>query len=443
MSILIRDGFLVTMNEARETFARGYVVVDSEGRIASAGPIEQAPATTYDEIIDAGGMIVVPGLINTLQRPGQALLRGIARAPDLRPNLSVGDLCISARASALDMIRSGTTCCIARSDEVSPDANVVLAEALRSSGLRCVLAVPLDTGRAFEQPEVAFAGLEHSLAPSTDGGRFCGGLALELDQAAADRAAAERWILAAYRFASERDLFICAAVGSPQPERGRLGRTDIMYLMELGVLDSRWLLAHPVDASDTDIALMRESGCSIVVAPVSEAMRGLGIGRYSAMMQAGVNCTLGSDGAMSGASADMIEQIKACLILQNTNLLDPNALSPSLCLEMATIRAAGALGLDRMIGSIEPGKRADIAIFDLRGPHIQVAHRPLSNLICSGSGRDVHAVLIDGKVVVRNCRLADTTAANATMLEAQDIVQRLTCGGRMVAQPRKMAGVVH
>ena len=76
MSILIRDGFLVTMNEARETFARGYVVVDDDGRIASAGPIEQVPAGTYAETIDAEGMIVVPGLINSLQRPAQALLRG-------------------------------------------------------------------------------------------------------------------------------------------------------------------------------------------------------------------------------------------------------------------------------------------------------------------------------------------------------------------------------
>ena len=205
----------------------------------------------------------------------------------------------------------------------------------------------------------------------------------------------------------------------------------------------RWLLSHAVDASDTDITLMRESGCSVVVTPVSEAVQGLGTGRYSAMTRAGINCALGSDGALSGASADMMEQIKACLLLQNANLLDPTALSPALCLEMATIRAAKALGLEHVIGSIEPGKRADIAIFDLRGPHIQVAHRPISNLVCSGSRRDVHTVLINGKVLMRDRSLVEAGTAKAAMTEAQAILRRLIDSGHATSDSRIMAGAVH
>lgn len=445
MSILIRDGFLVTMNEARETFARGYVVVDGDGRIASAGPMEQAPAGTYEDIIDAGGMIVVPGLINALQRPGQALLRGRWRADGSQQGLTANDLRISASVSALEMIRSGTTCCVAHTDEADADANTAIAGALHGSGLRGVIAMPFDTARRFEEPEAAFAKIEEMLAASAHvgEGRIQGALALELHQSAGNRAAAERWLVAVYRFACERNLMVCAPVGTQSELTQAVGRSDVMYLMELGVLDSRWLLAHAVDASDTDIALMREAGCSVVVTPVSESMRGLGIGRCSAMLRAGINCTLGSDGAGSGASVDMIEQIKACLILQNANLLDPNAFSAVRSLEMATIGGARALGLDRLIGSIERGKRADIAIFDLRGPHFQVAHRPISNLVCSGSGRDVHAVLIDGKVVVRNRRFVDATAAAATMREAQKAAHRLRDGARTAAQVRKLANAVH
>ena len=136
MSILIRDGFLVTMNEARETFARGYVVVDDDGGIVSAGPIEHLPAGPYEETIDAEGMIIVPGLINSLQRPAQALLRGFTHDEGSELGLTARDLDVSARVSALDMIRSGTTCCVAHTDTEDEQLNAAIGEALHDIGLR-------------------------------------------------------------------------------------------------------------------------------------------------------------------------------------------------------------------------------------------------------------------------------------------------------------------
>ena len=109
-------------------------------------------------------------------------------------------------------------------------------------------------------------------------------------------------------------------------------------------------------------------------------------------------------------SVDMVEQMKACALMQHVRHLDPTRMSAERAIEMATINAAKALGLEREIGSLEAGKRADIAVFDLDKPYVGVLHRPISTFICAGKGSDARAVLVDGEIVYRDgkfARLAD------------------------------------
>jgi 5-methylthioadenosine/S-adenosylhomocysteine deaminase len=137
-----------------------------------------------------------------------------------------------------------------------------------------------------------------------------------------------------------------------------------------------------------------------VYTPTSEAVRGGGIGPAAPMIQAGVNVALGSDGPMVEYSVDMVEQMKACSFLHNVKHLDPTIMPPERCLEMATINASRALGFESELGSLEPGKLADIAIFGLRTAHAAVAHNPISSLVYSAKGTDVHTLLVDGQVVI-------------------------------------------
>jgi 5-methylthioadenosine/S-adenosylhomocysteine deaminase len=124
----------------------------------------------------------------------------------------------------------------------------------------------------------------------------------------------------------------------------------------------------------------------------------------------------------------MVEQMKACSMIQNVKHLDPTAMPPERCLDYATINAARALGLDAEIGSLEAGKRADIAIFDLRTAHAMPANNPISSLVYSARGTDAHTVLVDGETVVRDRKLVrrqsldDIFAAAET--RAQDIIAR-------------------
>ncbi|MGE3158829.1 MAG: amidohydrolase family protein, partial [Xanthobacteraceae bacterium] len=133
-----------------------------------------------------------------------------------------------------------------------------------------------------------------------------------------------------------------------------------------------------------------------------EALRGGGNGPIANAPRAGNNVSLGTDGPMVDYSVDMDEQKKGCLLLQHVRHLDPTCISVERTIEMATINGAKSLGLERDIGSLEPGKFADIAIFDLRRPYIGVLHRPISTFVCAGKGSDVRVVLVNGEIVYRD-----------------------------------------
>ena len=154
------------------------------------------------------------------------------------------------------------------------------------------------------------------------------------------------------------------------------GRTDVRYLMQLGILDEHWLLIHGIHNTELDLEQMAQVGANFVYTPTSESIRGGGIGPIANAQRAGINVSLGTDGPMVDYSVDMVEQMKACLLLQHVRHLDPTCISVERTIEMATINGAKALGLEQEIGSLEAGKRADIAIFDLKKPYVGVLHRP-------------------------------------------------------------------
>ena len=170
---------------------------------------------------------------------------------------------------------------------------------------------------------------------------------------------------------------------------------------------------------------MAQMGCSFVYTPTSESIRGGGISPFANAHRAGVNVALGTDGPMVDYSVDMVEQMKVCTLMQHVRHLDPTRMPVERTLEMATINAAKALGLEKEIGSLESGKRADIAIFDLLKPYVGVLHRPLSSFVTASKGSDVRAVLVDGKVAYRNGAFAHLTDAHGLIAEAEKVAKTI------------------
>ena len=127
-----------------------------------------------------------------------------------------------------------------------------------------------------------------------------------------------------------------------------------------------------------------------------------GAARISDMLKAGVNVALGTDGGPSNNDYDLLREMKHAALLQPLRTLDAKAIRVEQVLEMATINGAKALMIDHMVGSIEPGKRADIIVIDFNKPHLKPFNNPLSHLVYSATGYDVKHTIIDGKLVMFN-----------------------------------------
>ena len=428
--ILIANGYVVTVDAARNVYPDGFVTVDG-GKISAVGPSGQTPKPDgFDEVIDATGAIVVPGLINMHQHHWYTLFKGLADGflledwvtgllLPLSLKMDANAMRVSSYLAGIEMLATGTTCSLNHSvttttqdlvaASIEPQAELGIRQ-VYAKELRCKTPgnprhpLSLDEALAeFEQEVRRWDGKHKGLV------RF--GIAIESNAHwVAAGMSTEELICRGYEMAKRLGLKITAHIsgGTFSLEKGFLkylretGRTDVRYLMQLGILDPHWILIHGIHVTELDIEQMAQMGCSFVYTPTSESMRGGGISPFANAHRAGVNVALGTDGPMVDYSVDMVEQMKVCTLMQHVRHLDPTRMPVERTLEMATINAAKALGLEKEIGSLESGKRADIAIFDLRKPYVGVLHRPLSSFVAAGKGSDVRAVLVDGKVAYRN-----------------------------------------
>ncbi len=439
-STLIEGGVVATMDAGRSRYDHGWVLV-RDGVIAGVGDAPTRPdAADVDERIDAGGCIVVPGLVNAHQHHWYSLFKGLGAGMLLEQwisdlllpagaALTSADLEIASWLSCLEMLGGGTTTCLNHSVTRSDDAAVAATlQPVVESGMRQLFAKEVRPDGL--EDELALAQALHGRWNGAANGRIALGLVVETSAHwVAVGACSEELVLRADALAARLGMRVSdhIAGGTMSREHGYLrfvletGRTDVEYLHQLGVLDDKWVLAHALNARDRDIELTAASGATVVHTPTSEASRGAGIAPIRRYRDAGARVALGSDGPMVDTSVDMIEQMKATILLQNQLHLDPSAVVAEDALAMATIEAAAALGLDAQIGSLEPGKRADVAVFDLEQPHCAVHHDPVAALVHSARGSDVRWVLVDGEPLVREGAFVrhDRDAVRAIVGEAR------------------------
>ena len=224
----------------------------------------------------------------------------------------------------------------------------------------------------------------------------------------------EELICRGYELAKRLGLKITAHIsgGTFSLEKGFLkylretGRTDVRYLMQLGMLDPHWVLIHGIHATELDIEQMARVGASFVYTPTSESIRGGGISPFANAHRAGVNVALGTDGPMVDYSVDMVEQMKVCTLMQHVRHLDPTRMpvetQPRNGDDQRRQGARARAG-DRLVGGRQARRHRDLRSAQaLCG----VMHRPLSSFVDAGKGSDVRAVLVDGRVVYRDGRFA-------------------------------------
>lgn len=404
MATLIHGGHVVTMNAAREVFPGGFVLIGDDGRIASTGPQAGIPQGFHGVQLDATGMIVLPGLVDAGHRPWEHLLMGWSGAADparcaaAASALQDEEVRVAAHLAAAELAAGGVTTVLHHVPGAATAARLAAAiEAFDTHGLRQVACVDV-AATGVDRVEGACAQasgplLRIALSVLSDPVSICTGAA---DEARLVRAAT---------LAARHGLRLFTQPGGSaddaqwQAAHRRLGRSAITHLMELGLLDSRWLIGDVDRLGPADLMLMLESGCMGVAQPLSDAARGRAHTRWTTLLRLGGHFAIGTGGPAASCTVDMVEEMKALVMLQNTLNLDPTSMSAEAALEAATLDGARALGLADEIGSLEPGKQGDVVVFDMRAPHFQVSHKPISTFVCCGRARDAHAVFVAGRCI--------------------------------------------
>jgi 5-methylthioadenosine/S-adenosylhomocysteine deaminase len=196
---------------------------------------------------------------------------------------------------------------------------------------------------------------------------------------------------------------------------------------DIGILGPHTLLSHATGLTDEEIAICAATGTTIVHNPSAVASI-LARCPVTELLDAGVTVAIGSDATAPDRSADMFRHMQQCMHYHRTFFHDPSWLPPGKVLEMCTIDGARVLGLEKEIGSLEPGKKADIILVDLRRPHLYPANMPEFRVTYFANGNDVHTVLVGGRVLLRNREPVDIdqdAVLDAAQRQAELMIDRL------------------
>jgi 5-methylthioadenosine/S-adenosylhomocysteine deaminase len=431
-SILIRGGTVVTMDPSHPVLEEGWVAI--EGRHIAAVGAGAAGARPGSVTLEASGKIVMPGLVNCHlhTRPGRALGDGLALM-DWHDRYADG---FSARMTQEDS-RVG--------------ALLAFGECLRA-GVTSVLAMPIlpaGCGRAAEA-----IGIRATIVPHAgDDPRNPGSLDSFEDNLALLRAQGDPAGHRVRYWLGFEHLLACtpgylARVGGAletfpvglhthlNESRGELaatrqkfGELPVRCLERAGLLGPRTVLAHAVWLEPEEREILARTGTSVVHNPTSNMRLGNGIAPVADLLARGINVCLGTDGMLSAYKLDLFETMRAGAMLQRAATLDCRLLPAPHLLEMATLNGARALGLDAEIGSLAPGKKADLILLDAGGLHLapraRGGHDNLTTLLVyAAHGSDVETVLVDGEIVVADRRLTRMDEA-AVRRDAQAASDRI------------------
>lgn len=423
VSLLIENATIITMDRHRRILREGYVAVDN-GRIISVGKNDRKKKEfKAEQKIDAKGALMIPGLIDTHIHLAQALLRGTAddlslvewlykRVWPLQGNFTERDGIISSALCMLEMIKSGTTTFL-ESGLHKRYGNFGIAELLDKSGMRGVLSKMVMDGKGYGRA----AGIMHH--GMIEDGEECLKEAKELHKSwnGRDSGRIRIWLAARSLGAVSPNLYKEISHIAKELNTGitmhlnevkedseyslhEYGLLPVMHMRNCGILGNKTVFAHMVWATDEEISLLAKSRSSVSHCPSSNSKLASGIARVPEMMKSGVNVSLGCDGAPCNNTYDMIREMKIASLIQKARTLDSREMSADKVLEIATVNGASALGLQKEIGSIEEGKRADLAIIRIDNEHCIPSFNPVSTLVYSCSGNDVETVIIDGRVIM-------------------------------------------
>jgi cytosine/adenosine deaminase-related metal-dependent hydrolase len=428
--IVISGVTAVTVDSDRRVLDDAWIAISGD-RIAAIGT-DEAPAAARN--LDGAGMVAIPGLIDAHSHAGHALVRAAGTGDvdawfkvceTVYARVSTPDFWLAEqRLAQLERLKGGVTTAVSllgggsdiyRTDD--REAGNAHCRATLESGLRTIMA----------------AGVNRPPFPKRYARSLADGGIEEFDltwrrQLEVSEALIESWNDVLGRRTGVclvMPVFYAKELSDPQTAREarEIGeavmdvrrRTNALFTQDghrdgsialardCGVLGPFALLGHSVDLTPEDFAALKETGASIAHNP-SAIMSIYGRCPAPELIEAGITVCIGSDAAAPDRGFDMFRHMAQCMHYHRRHFRDPDVLPPGKVLEMATIDAARALGLDKDLGSLEAGKKADIVLVDMRKPHLYPPVMPITRLAHFANAADVDTVIVDGKVLMQGRR---------------------------------------
>lgn len=380
-----------------------------DGRIAFVGKNASAGRIVAEAKIDAKGKVALPGLINCHTHVPMTVFRGIADDKPLNvwldktiwpleARLKPEDIYNGALLGCLEMIEGGTTCfadMYFHEDEV--------AKAVEKSGLRGVLGEGVIEAGSSVQGEKMLA---RSVSFAERFRDYADGRVSAMLAPHAVYSCSPELLLKVGEEASRLGVGFHLHLGESETmlrefeKKNRL--SEVEFLNKIGLLNERVLAAHCIDLSEKDMRTLSNRKVNAAYVPVANMKLGLSAAKVKDLASLGVNVGLGTDGPASNNSLDLFETMKTGALLQKHEYLDPTVLPAYEVLKMATLNGARAVGLEKDVGSLEAGKKADIILVDLAKPHLTPLHDIYSTIVYSARAADVETVIVDGKILMQN-----------------------------------------
>lgn len=433
----VRGKVLLTMNE-KENVIKGGVVVLKDNIIHDYGPYD-AIHKKYSELMKirkctpSGCMegnffdypegVVMPGIVTAHTHHFQSLMKGIGSDLNLDDwvlnvifpmGMAMGEeeTEIAGLLNMMEMIRTGTTCFADSQYMIQDDGNMKgLVHAVEKSGIRGILCRatqgmkydPRVPDGVIEDVKTALAKTEECIDKyhNTLDGRLKIGV-----EAITPIDCSGEMIRELKNTANKHDtlfqMHTAETYGELQTVKCDHKMGIIEYLDSLGVLDSHTMLIHGVWMSAKERKLLADRDVKIAHNPVANMILGDGVAKIPELKAMGVTVGIGVDGAASNNNQDMFEAMKTCALLHRVHNMDASVFNQMDVLKMATIDSARAIGLEKEVGSIEVGKKADVIVVDTNSLSNTPNAAPVTSIVFSGNGRDVNTVFVDGKLIMED-----------------------------------------
>jgi 5-methylthioadenosine/S-adenosylhomocysteine deaminase len=432
VSIIITGGVVVTVDADRRILSPGAIAIDGRTIVAVDRPEVVAASFRAADTINASGLVVMPGLVNTHTHAPMVMYRGLADDlaltdwlqkyifPAEAKTVSPDFVRTGTRLAVLEMIGSGTT---TYADMYYFEEEI--ARVTRKAGLRGVLG---ETIIGFPSPD-AKTPAEGLMRNEAFIREFAHDELITPAVAPHSMYTVDRESLQSSRRLADRyEVPLLIHVAETQEEVRTSRETHQMapfaYLDSIGFLGPRVVAAHAVWVSDDEIPVLVRTRVGISHNPESNMKLASGTAPIPKYLSAGLAVGLGTDGAASNNDLDMFEAMRQAAFLHKLQTGDPTVVGAPAVVEMATIGGARVLGLDKLVGSLEPGKRADVILVSMRGARQTPMYNPVSHLVYVSKGADVRTTIVNGRVLMRDRRVL-TLDEPAVLAEARKMAERV------------------